>query len=451
LGLDDPIREALMKEAPLSIQISTDPQVQLGLAFLQDLMSCYSPRDFAVRFWNGTVWEADAGQPTRFTLVLNHPGALRRMFLRDQTLKVPESYIFGDYDVEGDLAAFLSVLRDVKEHGMGLRDMLRLGWRLFRMPRMERPRVGRQPAKVSGKLHSPDRDRVSIDYHYGLPPEFYSTFLDPHLAYSCGYYHSPDEDLKTAQERKLEVWCRKLRLQPGDRVADIGCGWGSFTVYAAKNHGVNIFAVTNNPRQAEHVRERVKREGLENRVEVFVGDYREIGQRDPFDKIILLEAAEHFGTKGMATFFQLAWNMLKPGGLIGNQEIGRLTGGPAFGALRRYGRFNHRYVFPDGELRPLSVTLNLAERVGFEVRSVECFRDHYMLTLQHWTDNLEKNHDEAVRVTDEVTYRIFRMYLAGALHGMQRGNTSVHHTLLVKSDERGRSHFPLTPWLDWDR
>jgi cyclopropane-fatty-acyl-phospholipid synthase len=428
----------------MSTQIAVaDPAVGASLTLLQALTSSYEPRDFAVRLWDGTSWEPEAGQSTKFTLVLHHPGALRAMFWPPHRSRLAEAYIYDDLDIEGDIHAFFRLIRHLLAQHWSVADRLRLAVRLWSLPSTTRPHTGRQPAHLHGRKRSLARDREAISYHYDLSNDFFATWLDRRMVYSCAYFTDASDDLDAAQEHKLDHVCRKLRLRAGERLLDIGCGWGGLAIHAAQRYGVHVLGITLSQRQAEEANERIRRAGLTDRCKVAYQDYREIDGSQSFDKIASIGMVEHLGEAMLPIFYQAAWRSLRPGGAFLNHGItlNARTGYP------RWTRFARQYVFPDGEIRPLISYLHAAEAVGFEVRDVESLREHYVLTLQHWVKRLEAHHDEARQLTDEVTYRIFRLYLAGARQGFLSGSYNLHQTLLVKPAD-GQSGLPLTR-SDW--
>ena len=224
---------------------TTDRAKERTMAIMQKLLATYSSQPFAVRLWDGTVWPAETGQPPRFTLVLTHPGALRRMFLPPTDLTLGEAYIYGDLNVEGDLIDAYRLADYFAHLELTTADRLWFGWQLLLLPRTHGPQKGRQAARLTGAVHSQERDRRAISYHYDVSNEFYALGLDRHMVYSCAYFARADDDLNTAQTQKLDYLCRKLRLQPGERLLDIGCGWGGLVLYAAKHYGVE--AVSSRP------------------------------------------------------------------------------------------------------------------------------------------------------------------------------------------------------------
>jgi cyclopropane-fatty-acyl-phospholipid synthase len=286
-------------------------------------------------------------------------------------------------------------------------------------------------------LHSRERDRQAISYHYDYPVEFYKLWLDPRMVYSCAYFAAPDEELATAQERKLDLICRKLQLRRGDRFLDIGCGWGGLIMHAAAQYGVHATGITTSLPQVEWARESARQAGLADRCRVELCDYRDLEADRPYDKIASVGMFEHVGQALLSEYFRRAWQLLLPGGLFLNHGIARSA------TYRRIGpSFTDKYVFPDGELLPINDTLRTAETSGFEVRDVENLREHYVFTLRNWVHALEAHLVEACRVTDEATCRTWRIYMYGAARRFATGQLNVFQTLLSKSSG-GQSGLPL--------
>ncbi|HXY78591.1 MAG TPA: cyclopropane-fatty-acyl-phospholipid synthase family protein [Candidatus Acidoferrales bacterium] len=410
--------------------------------FLDALLADYSKRDFQVRLWDGTTWGAE--NHPRFTLVLNHPGALRAMFLSPSELTLGEAYIDDDYDIEGDIEAAFDLADYLLGQERSLWRSLDLTVMLQRLPAVASPRTGLHLTKFSGLVHSKDRDREAIRHHYNLPAEFYALWLDRRMIYSCAYFANPEDDLDTAQVRKLDYICRKLRLRRGERLLDIGCGWGGLIMHAAAHYGVEALGITLSEPQAELAQKRLHESELSDRCRVVVCDYRDLGLNQQYDKIVSVGMFEHVGEKLLPEYFRRTCTLLRPGGVFLNHGI-------AYSANyhRRGPSFTDRYVFPDGELLPISTSLRAAELSGFEVRDVESLREHYALTLHHWVQRLEARAEEARRITGDTTYRIWRLYMAGAAHGFRTGRLNLYQTLFARP-QRGDGGLPLTR-EDWYR
>jgi len=401
------------------------------------------PRDFAVRLWDGTVWEPDDGKETRFTIVLRHPGAARAMFWPPGELTLSEAYLYDDFDVEGDLEAVFPVADELLGQETGLADRVRRMRRLHRLPSDRRPRVGAERAHLRGRRSSPARDRKAIAYHYDLSNEFFALWLDPTMAYSCAVFESPDEELAPAQRRKLDYVCRKLRLQPGDRLLDIGCGWGGLIMHAAGNYGVEALGITLSKEQAELASARIREAGLADRCRVELRHYREVDEPGSFDKVVSVGMYEHVARDALGDYFGHAWRLLKPTGVF---LAHGMANGPS--TPTRIGpAFLDTYVFPDHELVPVSTMLTAAEAAQFEVHDVESLRDHYVLTSRRWLESLEARHEDVVEATNETVYRIWRLLLAAMAYRFATGHASVYQTLLVKPD-RGVKDLPLSR-ADW--
>jgi cyclopropane-fatty-acyl-phospholipid synthase len=270
------------------------------------------------------------------------------------------------------------------------------------------------------------RDRASVRHHYDVSNRFYELLLGPSLVYSCAYFADAADSLECAQERKLELICRKLRLQPGERLLDIGCGWGSLVLHAAARHGVRALGVTLSEPQAELARRRIEAAGLSDRVEVRVLDYRELDEA-PFDKIASVGMYEHVGRAQLETYVEAVHGLLRPGGLFLNHGITRLNALPARGPT-----FINRYVFPDGELHPVNDIIAALEGGGFEVRDVESMREHYALTLRCWLRNLAANCDEAIAEVGAERERVWRLYMLGSAQGFETGEIGIYQTLAAR-------------------
>jgi cyclopropane-fatty-acyl-phospholipid synthase len=283
---------------------------------------------------------------------------------------------------------------------------------------------------VRGALHSLRRDREVVSYHYDVGNDFYRLLLGPSMVYSCAYFDTTTMSLDDAQEAKLELVCRKLDLRPGIRMLDVGCGWGSLAIHAARNYGVRVVGVTISTEQAALARDRVREAGLDELVEIRLQDYREIAD-GPYGAISSVGMAEHVGREQLPRYAAILHELLEPGGRLLNHAIAR---GPAAGTDKPHPKsFLARYVFPDGELQPLATHVGMLEEAGFEVRDVEVLREHYALTCRAWVRNLEDHWDDAVRATSPGRARVWRLYLAGSALGFEQLRVGVNQVLAVKA------------------
>ena len=388
----------------------------------------------ALRTWTGETWgPSDAAA----TLVLNHPSSLRVMFVPPSDLVAGEAYVFGDIDIEGDIFAALEFgagLDEVRRHPVKALKLMRRVRKLPEAPGHEDKRPSR-----GGKLHSKSRDSEAVRHHYDTGNEFFASFLDPQMVYSCAYFLDTSDALEEAQARKLDLVCRKLQLSPGQRLLDVGCGWGALVIHAALHYDVEAVGVTLSPEQATEARRRVKEYGVEDRVTIEVLDYREV--TGEFDAISSIGMFEHVGAKELGTYFERLYELLGPRGILLNHGIT---------TRQRKGKgkptFVSTYIFPDGELHPIEMSLTVAEKSGFQVRDVESLRPSYALTLREWVANLEQTpliDSEA----DQIRHRMFRIYMAGAALAFESGGTDVYQMVAVKPDRPwtlGRSFMVAT-------
>jgi cyclopropane-fatty-acyl-phospholipid synthase len=377
--------------------------------------------------------------------VLKHAGALRAMFGAGTELGLGEAYLYNDFDIEGQ-AENVFGLADVLVPALAdWRKKAQAGLDLLRLPVSEGAHVSRHgPFRLRGRKHSLERDRRAVTYHYDVSNDFYALWLDQRMVYSCAYFGSPDDALDTAQTRKLDYICRKLRLQPGQRLLDIGCGWGGLVMYAAQHYGVDATGITLSQPQVDWASARIAEAGLGERCRALVQDYRQV--EGMFDVLVSVGMFEHVGEAQLPAYFAQAHRLLRPGGVFLNHGIARRAADVPNGKPG----FSSTYVFPDGELSPISTTARAAEEAGLEVRDVESLREHYALTLRHWVRRLEARHAEALGFVDEPTYRVWRLYMSGSAHGFATQQLNVYQTLLVKPSPRGESGLPLTR-EDWYR
>ena len=417
---------------------------------LNEIFDGCSLEKVGVQLWDGSTWPDE--RPRDATLALKHPEALGRMFLPGTEVGLAEAYLYNDFDIEGDIEAAFEIADLLLGHLGHWKKKLKLAGLLFALPQRDGrstiQRAARQLLpRIGGKGHSLERDRRAVTFHYDVSNDFYRLWIDRRVVYSCAYFRSPDDSLDAAQEQKLDYICRKLRLRPGQRFLDIGCGWGALVIHAAKNFGVRAEGITLSKPQADWARDRIAEAGLEKEALVELRDYREIGANgdETYDAIASVGMAEHVGRERLQDYFKVAHRALKPGGVFLNQAIGEsIVARPD----NRSGSFIEQYVFPNGDIPPLPILLQAAESTGFEIRDVENLREHYALTLRHWLARLEAHHAEALAFVDEATYRVWRLYIGGSAYGFRRGHIAVYQTLLAKLSRDGENKLPLTR-SDW--
>jgi cyclopropane-fatty-acyl-phospholipid synthase len=385
----------------------------------RELRRVLPERPFHVRFWDGSAVEAT--EPDAPTFFVRRPSALAHFLRSPGSLGLGRAYVEDSIAVDDLDAAFL-VVDEWEPPAIGNGDRLRLGLAIAAaaapggLPR--RPSL---ELILRGGLHSIERDREAVRYHYDVGNDFFALFLDESMTYSCGIFSSGATTLEEAQQAKLELIAGKLKLEPGMRLLDVGCGWGSFAIHAARNHGVSVTGVTLSPSQAELARRRVEEAGVADRVEIRLSDYRELPDGS-FDAISSIGMTEHVGENQIDLYAKSLFKLLAPGGLLLNHAIAALD--PDHNPLEDL--FSMRYVFPDGEPLPLSRIQLAMERAGFRTQHVEGFREDYATTLRHWSERLDERLSEAERLAGAERTRIWRLYLRAARHGFETAHTAVY-------------------------
>jgi len=387
---------------------------------------------FTLQFWDGSSLTGGQHADDRAAIVVvGDRRALSHVMHEPGQLGLARAWVDGSLAVRGDLEQVLATRRMFASVRLSLRDRAQLALAAVRVAGpgiLRAPSIPEIEASLRGRRHSLARDRTAVRHHYDLSNDFYRLVLGPTLVYSCAYFANRDESLEQAQERKLDLICRKLGLVEGERLLDIGCGWGSLVLHAAANYKVRAVGVTVSEPQATLARQRVLEQRLQDRVEIRVADYREL-MGTSFDKIASVGMYEHIGRSQLGRYVGNVARLLRPGGLFLNHGIARLASEPPTSDT-----FISRYVFPDGELHPLSDLLTAMLGAGFEVRDVESLREHYPLTLRRWLANLRTGRTEAGALVGAQRERAWELYLLAAARAFEDADITVYQVLAARHD-----------------
>jgi cyclopropane-fatty-acyl-phospholipid synthase len=383
-----------------------------------EIARAFPDRPFTVEFWDGSALPATNGGGPVFRL--RSRKAIAHALRAPGQLGIGRAYVTGEIEVD-DLDAAMHVVANWQPPAVDRRDQAKLALAAVRAAGpMLPPSPPAAELQPRGRLHTRARDARSVRHHYDVSNDFFRLFLGETMAYSCAIFSRGAATLEEAQLTKLDLVCQKLALQPGERVLDVGCGWGSFVLHAAREYGVHVTGITLSEPQARYARDRAAEAGLADQVDIRVADYREMrGER--FDAIASIGMAEHVGEPQIDVYAQQLASLLGPGGRLLNHAIARLRHGNV-----NPGPFSDRYVFPDGDPLPLSRMLLALERAGFETEHVEGFRDDYAETLRHWARSLDDNVQEAIRLAGPERVRVWRLYLRAARNGFETDFTSIY-------------------------
>lgn len=416
---------------------------------------------FRVEAYDGSVSEPTVvSLANSVTVKILSRDAISRVLTHPGELGLARAYVAGDIDVDGDLDPLFQLspppLRQLLNVS-NLRSLLSVvggsAIRPITPPSIE--------ARPRGALHSKSRDRQAVTHHYDVSNRFYEMVLGPSMTYSCAVFATPDDTLEQAQARKVDLVARKLNLQPGDRLLDIGCGWGAMGIHAARHYGARVVGVTLSEPQQRYATEQARLAGVSDLVDFRIQDFRDITD-EPFDAISSIGMSEHVGRKSLPNYTHTIWELLRPGGRFLNHAIGRPVSfdddpqpsraselnrqlqialglrGPS----KNGSQFIERYVFPDGELQEVGTMVSMFQSHGFEVRHLESLREHYALTLRRWVDNLVKRFDEAIDEVGVQRARVWRLYMAGSAVGFESHHLEIHQILSVRP-HHGASDFSL--------
>jgi cyclopropane-fatty-acyl-phospholipid synthase len=433
-----------------------DRAVESTIVVLDLVFGTPSERAFDIRLWDGTLLAGGADQRADFLLDVRRRGALRRMLLPPSELSIVESFISGDIEVEGNLESAMGLGDAVWNRIQSPGGIARLIPKVLALPRDDDtpPLLENRYARSLRLLTPAGRKsrEPEIQFHYDVGNDFYELWLDGSMLYTCAYYRKESDDLSTAQINKLDHICRKLRLRPGERLLDIGCGWGGLVMHAVEHYGVDATGITLSAAQSVYAQERIEKRGLGDRCRVQMLDFRDLPATARFDKISSVGVTEHVPENKQPAYFAHVYQALEPAGLFLNHcEVSARAARQSNRLGERIGRwlwkrdqFIDKYVFPDAKLVALGSVIRSAEAAGFEVRDVESLREHYMMTLRAWLPGLETRKFEAIKLVGERTYRVWRLYMSAGAYNFRNAGINIVQTLLSKPAPGGRAGIPLT-------
>jgi len=406
-------------------------QLELSRRLLQLLLQDFTGA-VSVRLWNGETVAGPAQASTVFELRKAAP--LRDMLFGKNLNRLAEAYLAGDVGYQGSLERIFDLIDFLQHRTLSAAEKWQVLKLLLQMQANPVPVLNGD----KGGIKRDGNSRATISHHYDVDNEFYQLVLDPEMVYSCAYFHDDSQSLAQAQRNKLDHICRKLMLQPGETLLDIGCGWGGLAIWATTHYGVKVHGITLSQKQLSYGAERVRSLGLADKITLELRDYRELPQHEIYDKIVSVGMFEHIGVSNFPLYFATVQRLLKPGGLFLNHGITNDTGWQAAASSR----FINEYIFPDGELARISDVTNAMEKQKFEILDVEALRMHYAMTLRFWMENLLANQDKAVEIAGLRIFRLWRLYMAGSAYFFDQGNLGLYQ--IVAGKNRHPWPLPLT-------
>jgi len=403
------------------------------------------PLECRINFWDADQLQVSAASTDNaapLILRFRHPGVIRAILLKQDPLVLADAYLKGFFEISGKLEALILLFRQMSHVQLQPAKRLRAWLEALTLPPL--PELA-SPDTPFSSLPFPETDRQAIQHHYDVGNAFYRLWLDSHLVYSCAHFEHPDMSLDQAQAAKLDLICHKLRLQPGETLLDVGCGWGALLRWAVTHYGVQGYGITLSDKQLAFNRQQIEVQGLGDRLQVELLDYRDLPQHPTFDKAVSVGMIEHVGKKNYPTYFDRIRTSLKPGGLFLNHGI---TATHEWDGSSLGERFINRYIFPNGELTRLSTTLTVAEDHGWEVVDVDGWRPHYAKTLRHWAANLDRRLDQVTELIGKRETLLWQIYLLGSALAFENNDMGIYQVLLRPQADR-EWNLPLTRagWL----
>ncbi|MFV2060088.1 MAG: class I SAM-dependent methyltransferase [Gammaproteobacteria bacterium] len=415
------------------------PEVKLrdasiGHWIMKKILSGYHG-SVALQLWDGQFAVGQSDAPC--TVIIKHPWVLRELVLYRNVVHLAEDYLTKDIEITGDSECLFELVTYIRDLHLSWMTQLSVLRRAFKLPHFHHDksihslRAGRSRRRNTKK---------TISHHYDVGNDFYGMWLDKEMVYSCAYFSNPDQTLDSAQQDKLDYICKKLRLTPDQTLLDIGCGWGALICWAAKKYGVKAHGITLSEQQFAYAQQRIRKEGLQDRVTVELRNYVDLPDDVHYDRVVSVGMFEHIGVDNFPVYFETIKRVLTASGLFLNHGITNDTGWQNTPITR----FINSYVFPDGELARINSVINAMENAGFEIIDVESLRRHYALTLRRWIKALEENKNKAIAIVGEATYRVWRLYMSGSAYYFDAGSINVYQVLA------GHDREPLTVGLRRD-
>jgi cyclopropane-fatty-acyl-phospholipid synthase len=401
--------------------------------FIQDVFSAVPlPLSYQVCLWDGTMLKEQVASSVYSPLkvTIRHPGVIRSLILKRDLLVLADAYLNGYLDLEGDAESLVLLFRNFPALQLSLAQKLKLWGEALSLPAL--PNTDVDIAKERQVAESPESDRDAIQHHYDVGNDFYRLWLDPHLVYTCAHYEHPEMSLADAQTAKLDLICRKLQLQPGETLLDVGCGWGALLRWAVKHYGVKGYGITLSEEQVAFNQKMIEAEGLGDSLQVELRHYCELPAQPQYDKLVAIGIIEHVGRKNYPLYFSRMLSLLKPGGLFLNHGItasheGR---GQTIGE-----RFINRYFFPNGDLVQISTILKAMEDIGWEIVDLDAWRPHYAKTLRHWCENFDRAINQVAGLIGERQILFWRLYFIGCALAFEQNAMGLYQVLLRRHED----------------
>ncbi len=417
-----------------------------GLAALAEPLDM----NVSIKLWDGSLVPLGKNVDGKYTIELSGPGVVGELLRRPSLETLVRLYATGHVSFEGgDLIDFSAALRTDRSNRQRLKDLskwdLATGAIPFLFAKTKQADVSHDfRDDMVGRVEHRRDNKDYVQFHYDVSNDFYELFLDKEMVYTCAYFKTPDSTLEQAQQDKLDMICRKLRIKPGDRLLDIGCGWGALVCHAATKYGAISHGITLSQTQHDYAQEKIERLGLSDRVSVQICDYAD--HEGAYDKIVSVGMSEHIGVANYPRYFGKINSLLRDRGTVLNHAIARRSKASkrSMTRIRPERKLLLKYIFPGSELTPVGMTTDVLEQTGFEVQDVESWREHYAMTARHWCQRLSANNERAIELVGPERYRLWVAYLAGAAGGFEAGSIKLFQVLATKHAAKGLSELPPT-------